>query len=138
MEISLTQQVITFGASVVLGAVLGVVYELFRTVRSLFGGRTVAVFLQDVLFWIVSAFVVYTFFLIFTGGTVRYFVLAGAAVGLIIYLKTVGRLTAYLFSKMFMPVRYAARKIATGIKWLFSKIFSRKTGKKRKIISENT
>lgn len=135
MEISLTQQVTSFAASLILGALLGIVFEVFRTVRSLFGGGTVAVFIQDVVFWIISSFVVYIFFLIFTKGTVRYFVLIGAFLGFTVYMKTIGKFTAFLFRQIFRPIKFAVQQLIKLAKLLSKRIFS---AKKAKIISENT
>lgn len=135
MDISLSQQLFSFVSSIILGAILGIVYELFRTVRSLFGGGTVTVFIQDVLFWIISAFITYTFFLIFTNGTVRIFVIIGMLIGFYIYLKTFGRIIAFLFRQIFRPVKFLCSHIFKLIKKLFTLIFSHKNNK---IISENT
>lgn len=135
MDISLTQQLTSFAASLFLGVIIGIIYEVFRTVRSLFGGGTVVVFIQDIVFWVINSFVVYLFFLVFTKGIVRYFVLIGTFIGFIIYLKTVGRFTAFLFRQLFRPIKFLARQWVKLTKYLFNKIFS---SKKTKIISENT
>lgn len=135
MDISISEQLISFASSLVLGAVLGVVYELFRTVRSLFGGGTVSVFIQDILFWIISSFIVYLFLLVFTEGTVRIFVIIGMFMGFYVYLKTLGRFIAFFFRQLFRPIKFLCFQAIKLIKKPVMLIFSYKN---KKIISENT
>ena len=135
MDISILQQLTAFVASSILGIGLGILFEFFRTVRSLLGGRAAGVFVQDLLFWIVSAFVVYTFFLLFTNGIVRIFALIGCGLGFWIYMKTLGKITSFLFRQIFRPVKYLFGLLRQAVVCVCKRIFLHKKGK---IISENT
>jgi spore cortex biosynthesis protein YabQ len=90
-----------------VGAVLGVLYDVFRIMRVAMkpsqkmpaGLRAVynvigdaIIFFEDILFSIVASVVVTVFLFHINNGQVRWFVLAGAGIGFALYYITVGRL----------------------------------------------
>ena len=125
MDISLTSQLLSFFYAVAMGLVFGVIYDVFRLFRVFTKGRTAAVFIEDILFWTVCAFICYSFMLIFTHGTVRIYVVLAAMSGFYVYQKTVGKLTALLFRCLYKPV-FLLKK---SLKRIFAKIISKNTKK---------
>lgn len=127
MEIHVAQQAAVFAYSVLLGLLTGLFYECFRLQR-VFGGKgRIIVFVQDLIFWFLTALATYCFLLAFAKGKVRLFVLVGQALGFIVYYYSVGRLVhslatwiarllRRLFSFLFRPFRragqYAGKKVA--------------------------
>lgn len=87
-----SEQMMLFLWSVVIGAGLGVVYELFRIVRLTFPHGSVAVFFEDVLFSLIWGFVMFVFVMEFGRGNLRFFYIIGNAVGFILYLVTLGNI----------------------------------------------
>ena len=81
-----------FFASILLGALLGALYDLFRALRLCLKHPKAAVFAEDVLFVTVSALSIYVFCTELCRGRLRFFVMLGAAAGFGIYLSTLGRL----------------------------------------------
>lgn len=73
-----------------MGFLLGAYYDVFRFWRKTVHSSTFVVALQDCLFFATSAVVVFLFSLAMTEGIVRFYVLAGAAIGFWAYRRTVG------------------------------------------------
>ena len=89
---TVSQQTALFLLSVVMGAVIGVIYDVFRAVRAAFPfmRKTIPTVVCDILFMLIAGMIVYIFSLLFAGGEVRGYYWLGSALGMIIYLMTAG------------------------------------------------
>ena len=97
-------QAASFAASLVLGVIFGVLYDVIRFTRVLLcvdvrpphGARGwlrgMIVALGDLLFFAVAAVLMCVFFFVTNNGEVRGFALVGAFLGFLVYYNTVGRL----------------------------------------------
>ncbi len=91
------------------GAVLCVLYDVFRALRKN-GLRTkFAVFVQDILFATISAFFVFAFLMRFTKGEYRGYVPASFLTGFLCYNYTLSRFSAKLFIFMFSKIKKTMR-----------------------------
>lgn len=104
----MTQAAISAALSVVMGMVLGAVYDIIRFLRLLFGfdvrspfdkkkkrGKWVGyifVCIGDLLFFIIAAVFMSVFFFLSGDGRMRGYGLFGAFIGFTLYYRTVGRL----------------------------------------------
>ena len=98
LGLSITEQSLTFLYSLLLGALLCAIYDVFRIIRIAFGGKTVAVFIEDIVFSTIALVLTFVFVIAFNNGELRFFVLIGEFLGFVFYYFTVGRLTMF-FSK---------------------------------------
>lgn len=73
--------------SILFGVGIGVVYDLLRAPRRVFGFGWAATAVCDTLFWLVLLAALFEFNLLFAMGQNRYFVLAGAAGGAVLYFQ---------------------------------------------------
>lgn len=78
-----------FVYALVTGAALGVLYDFLRFIRLAFNSR----FFIDFLFWILSAFAVFSYLIIFNSGAVRAQPLILILLGFIAYIFTLGKIT---------------------------------------------
>lgn len=94
------------------GILLGVLYDVFRFFRLTFNSN----FLLDFLFWIVTAFAVFSFLLIFNNGEIRgiYFVLIFA--GFVFYILTLGYVTKNIEMKFAKKVKIQLKKMKNKLK----------------------
>ena len=90
MNETLAMQLIIFGYSCVLGAGLGLLYDFFRIIRMMINPRNIAVFIQDIIYFIISGLITFLFVLGFNRGEARFYILAGEGIGWIIYHITLG------------------------------------------------
>ena len=109
-EISVSGQAAAFCYSVVLGAMLGVFYDIIRATRRAGANSFVAVFIGDILFWIISAFAVFIFLMAVTNGEIRGYILFACLIGAVIYFLTLGRPVALLLGSLFCRAAKVWRK----------------------------
>ena len=76
----LVEQVYVFGWSILTGAILGILFDLFRGLRWE-GIRDVWVYIQDVIFWIVTAVIIIASAFLMNQGEIRGYMLIGYILG---------------------------------------------------------
>lgn len=89
-----------FFGGLVLGMLLGAVYDVMRALRMSLKHPAWAVFLEDVLFMFISGTAYYTYCTELCRGQIRFFVLAATVIGFSAYLLTVGRIVSRLISEV--------------------------------------
>ncbi len=88
----ISEQVMLFLLAVLVGAGLGVLYDVFRLIRVVFppAKKTGMVTFMDVLFWLIYAFVIFVYSVQYGRGQVRFFFFIGSVLGFVLYIVTVG------------------------------------------------
>ena len=124
MGFTLAQQTQQFLGSLLLGAALGMVYDLFRVGRRSFSPPAWAVFSGDLCFLLLAGGVLLRYLLERCWGEVRGFVVLGAALGFFCYCLTVsgwvvallsalvrllGRLAVFFYRPVRALVKYAEK-----------------------------
>ena len=77
MNEMLKMQLIIFGSSCALGVALGFIYDLFRIARMIINPKNIGIFIQDVVYFILSGLITFIFVLCFNSGEARFYILAG-------------------------------------------------------------
>lgn len=111
-EIDVAEQTVSFFVSLAIGSVFCVVYDLFRAVRRAFAFKNVGVFLSDVLFFVICAFVTFCFLLSLTQGFIRGYFIFGIVVGFLIVFFSVSKFVFAFFSfllKWFITAKKALK-----------------------------
>lgn len=85
-------QTVLFLQSLLVGVALGVMYEPFRAVRALVRLPAWLVFVQDILYFVLAAFVTFSFMLSEEAGKIRFALIIGELTGAALYLLTIGEL----------------------------------------------
>lgn len=91
MGITISEHVILILSALLLGFILGVIYEVLRIIRTYFGNGRALIFVFDVLFWIIAGVLTYWFFLIFNEGKFRITAFVFEILGALLYYFTVGK-----------------------------------------------
>lgn len=107
MQFFITEQVSVFFMAILCGLIIGVINELFRFLRYMGVNSTIAIFIQDILFMGIVAFLSFFFSLCYNKGEIRFFILVGELFGFLIFRYTIGLLTG----KLFLFLRFCIRKI---------------------------
>lgn len=97
MNQPLASQLQGFYISIGVGVLLGLFYDVFRIFRTVFRSEKRAVFFQDLFYMICAAFVTFLTALGVNYGDVRFYILAGEAIGWCAYYLTVGMVTIRVF-----------------------------------------
>ncbi len=96
---TVSEQVRFFLLSVVLGAVMGVWYDVFRTIRILvpFARKPLPTAVCDVIFWVSCCFALFLFSYTVSGAVLRGFMVIGSLCGFVLYLMSVGSIVTGFF-----------------------------------------
>lgn len=93
MGISAASQALAFAAAFGLGFIFGILFDVFRFIRIAFGGGKIAVFFEDVFFWLICAVATFIFLLFETRGQLRVPLVLCIFVGTYVYYRALGSIT---------------------------------------------
>ncbi len=111
MEVTLAFQFRGFVFACAAGFVLGAFFDFFRVFRVLSGCGRTAVFFQDLLSLSFAGFITFLVMLTVNAGNIRFFLLAGEAIGVCIWFLTVGEVT--------IRIARLICRVVGGIFWFF-------------------
>ena len=119
MGISLAAQTAYFLWSLVLGLVLGVLYDALRAARMITGAGKKCVMVSDILFFTVCGVLTSLFALPFNKGSVRGFILFGEAAGFLAYRLTLGSVMGKVYAFSAHHIRGFVQKIRKILEKIF-------------------
>lgn len=85
------------------GIVIGILFDIFRILRKSFKTSDIVTYMQDILFWILTGFILLYSIFTFSNGEVRFYMFLGVFLGCLIYM--------ILFSKYFININIKIIKI---------------------------
>ncbi len=97
MEKTLSEQLSIFIWSCAFGVILGIFYDIFRFIRAAGLNSKLHVYIQDIVFMCFCSLFTFLFTTAFNQGDVRFFIVLGEFLGLLLYRYTVGEVTIRLF-----------------------------------------
>jgi len=113
MILSMTGQAVLFLSTVLVGAVIGLFYDVFRIFRKTAPHSVFAVQLEDLFFWAVATVGTFYFMLTQNYGEIRLFSVLGVAIGITLYFATISRWVVKIFVVI---VTYLKRVVASVVK----------------------
>ena len=93
--------------SLIAGVITGVLFDLYRVLRGLENPNVVVTFIEDTLFWILTAIIVFIFLLLTNHAYMREYVYIAIAAGVVLYMG--------LISKYFIKVQYKIIRSTTKV-----------------------
>lgn len=118
-EINNTSQYLCFSYSLVLGAILGLIYDFFKIDRMIFNRNVFFILLEDILFWVISAFAIFSFSVVFSNGQIRGYLLFASFLGFIIYKLTISKLFTLMISPFKKISNMIKKQYLSTLKFLF-------------------
>lgn len=97
-----------FLGTIIAGFILAFFYDMFRVARRIIPHAPMAVHIEDMLYWLVVAAVMFGFMLKANSGDVRMFSIVGTFIGMVLY----ALLLSSIFMKFSMEIYGFLRKIA--------------------------
>lgn len=92
MSQDIVKELVFLSHSFLMGVIITLVYDGFLIMRKLVKHNMFAISLEDLLFWIFCAISVFGMLYEENNGTLRWFAVGGAFLGMLIYKKTVSNL----------------------------------------------
>lgn len=105
-------QTLIFLYSVALGGVFGIIYDIFRLIRISLSAKKYLTAVFDVLYFALITLIFFWFSMNIGQGATRLFHIIGAALGLVLYLVTIGLVMGKIM-----------RFVISKIKWVLCLIF---------------
>lgn len=124
-------QTFIFLRAFLLGACLGLLYDVFRILRIAIKTPAVIVFLEDILYFLICGIITFLFMMSCIDGRVRGFIVIGELLGAVLYYCTIGSLLFRLSNAIIYAVKKFFRLIFHPVFLLLGWISSilKKTGK---------
>ena len=112
-EISLADQIISAIQSLPLGIALAILFFTFESFNIASKATKIRIFVSDIVFFIIAAFITFCFLLISSNGEIRGYILVGEGIGFLLFKA--------FFSKYYIKLLVA---IITFIKGIFEGLVS--------------
>lgn len=110
----LVEQVYTFVWSIATGAIIGILFDLLRSFR--FSGiKDIWVYIQDIIFWIVTAVIIIASAFLINEGEIRGYMLIGYLLGAGFYMLLLSKFVLYIFKLIFGSIRKIFDKLKNKI-----------------------
>lgn len=97
----MAEQVYIFFTSVIIGAIMGIIFDFFRALRRKGNTKNILVYIQDVIFWLIIAIIIIVSSFIINNGELRGYMLLGYILGAIIYMLIFSKYIKLIFGIIF-------------------------------------
>jgi spore cortex biosynthesis protein YabQ len=141
--VELASQVTTFVMTIMTGALLGVLFDLYRVLRRSHNPSAVCTWFTDLLYWLVATTVIFIALVFSNWGELRFYVFIGILSGLGLYynwlsiytirlfahgirliVSTIGLLRKIVSNVLFRPTRYCMRMICWPVAFSYRKMIA--------------
>lgn len=84
-----TNQAYLFLIFIINGIIIGVLFDFFRILRKTFKTKDIITYLQDILFWILTGFIILYSTFTFNNGEIRIFMFIAILIGVVAYMTLI-------------------------------------------------
>lgn len=116
MYINVNQQLFNLLVFSITGAVIGILFDIFRILRKTFKTPDFVTYIEDILFWILTGMILLFTIFTFNNGQIRVYIFIGLILGFTLYLLT---LSKYLIKLCVIVLSFIKKIIYTPINIIF-------------------
>ena len=120
---SVSQQTQLFLLSCLAGIPLGILWDIFRVIRTVFPHNTLLVIIEDMLYMLIYAIFMTTFTIVMARGDYRFFYTIGNILGFALYFFTVGNVVLGVIRRICGWITALFSALAKPLNILFKKLF---------------
>ena len=113
-----SNQAYIFMVFTIVGAIIGVIFDIFRISRKTIKTNDIATAIEDIFFWIITGIIIIYSMYVFCDGQLRFFMIIGIVLGFTIYLCTISK---YVIKISVHTINFLKRILITPFK-IFIKI----------------
>ena len=121
----LVEQVYIFLWSILTGAILGLLFDLFRGLRFK-GIKDIWVYIQDIIFWLVAALIIIVSAFVINEGELRGYMLIGYLLGAGFYMLLFSKYILAILHFIFDKIRKGFYFFVDLLKKTFNQLFKKK------------
>ena len=125
------EQFFSFFIFIIVGVIISFVFDIFRILRKTIKTSDFITYIEDIIFWIISMFIILISIFIFNNGVLRLYIFIGIIAGAIIYLVfiskyiiSIGLYCINILKNFFLVLLIPLKYILNLIKKLFFKPIS--------------
>lgn len=126
MTEQIREQLYILCMSACLGVIMAFAYDFLRIMRNIRKYRELYIWLQDIIYWMIFAFIFYKTMLYYNYGAIRGYAFLGIFTGMLVYYKTVSgffvRGTSFIIKKIINSLLKILKFIEKPIKLIGSRI----------------
>ncbi|MBC8062455.1 MAG: spore cortex biosynthesis protein YabQ [Clostridiaceae bacterium] len=119
MLISIESQLNVLIYSIIAGMITGVLFDIYRIIRGIRNPKVILTFFSDIIFWILSAFVIFIFLLYTNYAFMEIYIFLYIALGIYIYLKLLSWFFTYINHKIIKTLGIIIRILKNNITYPF-------------------
>ena len=119
MLISIESQLNVLIYSIIAGMITGVLFDIYRMIRSFKNPNAILTFFCDIVFWVFSAFVIFIFLLYTNYAFMEVYIFLYIALGTYIYLKLLSRFFTYINQRIIKTLGIIIRILKNNITYPF-------------------
>lgn len=113
---SVNEELTLFGLSCLMGALLGICYDIFRTARILFPHNSWLIAIEDIMFFAIYGAALLSFSTAAARGELRFYYVIGNLLGFTLYIFTLGSIITSIMKKLFFAVKKTISFVLTPFK----------------------
>ena len=98
-------QLYNFFVFIILGLIISFIFDIFRILRKKFKTNNFITYIEDILFWLISGFLIITAIFKFNDGELRAYLFVGILLGIVIYIMLFTKLVNSILLKILTPVK---------------------------------
>ncbi len=134
MQNNVVYELTVFGGAGIAGALIAFLYDMFRLKRRIVRTKAIIVHIEDIIFWMVAAIVLFLSSYVISSGETRTYFYAGAFLGGLLYIGVLSKPITWLLTQLIKIITWPICKIIDLLRPVLRKIFLRSkkiTGKAR-------
>ena len=113
--LTLSDQLYTFGYSILAGLLIALLYDIFRIKRKVLGSGTISLMLEDFLYWIFTGIILFTSIFYICHGIFRVYIFIANIFGIIFYIilfsKKIMKIGIFILKTFIRPFKYFTSKM---------------------------
>ena len=98
-------QLYVFSIFFLTGCIIGVLFDIFRILRKSFKTSDFVTYIEDIIFWIMSGFILIYSIFIFNNGELRIYLFLGLLLGLVAYLLIISKYFIRINVKLILALK---------------------------------
>jgi len=122
--VELSDQITTFAITVITGAILGALFDLYRVIKTKIRFRPLITAVTDILYWLTATVIVFAALLLGNWGELRLYVFIGLITGVTIYYRLFSRYVIRFLAGIFyftgIITRWICLTFACLWRWLYT------------------
>ena len=116
---SVSEQARNFCLFFIIGLFIGFIFDLFRSFRRNFKMKNIFVYIQDIIFLIISGLIFFRSVILFSNGDIRFYIVFSTILGISIYFLTISETYVIITDVILRSIKFFIKKFIKLIKLFY-------------------